>query len=130
MVPAEPLTCPGLQAADYFLWALQRLYERREERYVTLLWPAVTGAKGVTQNPQRWGCNPGDYGTSHCFNGQLRGVAASFVDGSGRWLSPERDVSWQVVPLTNNTGHLLATFYALSGNLHLWAQREATLGSP
>jgi len=30
----------GLQAVDYFLWALQRLYERREERYVELLWPA------------------------------------------------------------------------------------------
>ena len=24
----------GLQAVDYFVWALQRLYERHEERYV------------------------------------------------------------------------------------------------
>ena len=31
--------CPCLQAADYFLWALQRLYERGEERYVGVLWP-------------------------------------------------------------------------------------------
>jgi hypothetical protein len=31
--------CAGLQAADYFLWALQRLYERGEERFVGLLWP-------------------------------------------------------------------------------------------
>jgi len=30
----------GLQAADYFLWSLQRLYERGEDRYVELLWPA------------------------------------------------------------------------------------------
>lgn len=30
----------ALQAADYFLWALQRLYERGEDRYVKLLWPA------------------------------------------------------------------------------------------
>jgi hypothetical protein len=30
----------GLQVADYFLWALQRLYERREDRYVELLWPS------------------------------------------------------------------------------------------
>ena len=28
-----------LQAADYFLWSLQRLYERREDRYIELLWP-------------------------------------------------------------------------------------------
>jgi len=30
---------PALQAVDYCLWALQRLYERREERYVEFLWP-------------------------------------------------------------------------------------------
>ena len=35
---SSPPKEPGLQAADYFLWALQRLYERREERFVTLLW--------------------------------------------------------------------------------------------
>ena len=28
----------GLQAVDYFTWALQRLYERGEERYVNYLW--------------------------------------------------------------------------------------------
>ncbi len=31
----------GLQAADYLLWALQRLYERREERYIQYVWPLV-----------------------------------------------------------------------------------------
>ena len=30
--------CPELQAADYFLWALQRLYEKQEERYAANLW--------------------------------------------------------------------------------------------
>lgn len=25
---------------DYLLWALQRLYERGEDRYVELMWPA------------------------------------------------------------------------------------------
>jgi hypothetical protein len=39
MAPAET---PALQAADYFLWALQRLYERREERYVDLLRPSFS----------------------------------------------------------------------------------------
>lgn len=29
----------GLQAADYFLWALQRLYERGEDRFIQMLWP-------------------------------------------------------------------------------------------
>ena len=38
VLPASPPQCPGLQAADYCLWALQRLYERHEERYVALLW--------------------------------------------------------------------------------------------
>jgi hypothetical protein len=36
---ASPVQCPCLQATDYFLWALQRLYERREDRFVRLLWP-------------------------------------------------------------------------------------------
>jgi len=31
--PATPAKMAGLQAVDYFLWALQRLYERGEERY-------------------------------------------------------------------------------------------------
>ncbi len=30
----------GLQAVDYFTWALQRLYERGEDRYVKYLWRA------------------------------------------------------------------------------------------
>jgi hypothetical protein len=30
---AHPHESGGLQAADYFLWALQRLYERHEDRY-------------------------------------------------------------------------------------------------
>ena len=30
----------GLQAVDYFIWALQRLYERGENRYVEYLWRA------------------------------------------------------------------------------------------
>ena len=42
VVPATPPESVGLQAADYFLWALQRLYERGEDRYVDLLWPAFS----------------------------------------------------------------------------------------
>ena len=36
---------PALQAADYFLWALQRHYELAESRFVQLIWPQV----GVVQ---------------------------------------------------------------------------------
>lgn len=38
LVACTPPKCPGLQVADYFLWALQRLYEHREQRYVNFLW--------------------------------------------------------------------------------------------
>ena len=40
VIPTTPPENPCLQAVDYFLWALQRLYERREERYVATLWAA------------------------------------------------------------------------------------------
>jgi hypothetical protein len=30
---STPRQCGGLQAVDYFLWALQRLYEQDEDRY-------------------------------------------------------------------------------------------------
>lgn len=41
--PFDVTVCPmtqqaELQAVDYFLWALQRLYERQENRYLELLW--------------------------------------------------------------------------------------------
>ncbi len=39
-IEAEPSrNSAGLQAVDYILWALQRLFERGEDRYVRLLWP-------------------------------------------------------------------------------------------
>ena len=37
---ATPKEYVGLQAVDYFIWALQRLYERGEDRYLTYLWQA------------------------------------------------------------------------------------------
>ena len=36
-----PEHCVPLQAVDYFLWALQRCYERREDRYIRYLWAKV-----------------------------------------------------------------------------------------
>ncbi len=37
---ATPKEYVGLQAVDYFIWALQRLYERGEDRYLAYLWQA------------------------------------------------------------------------------------------
>jgi len=39
--PASAVDCAGLQIADYFLWSLQRFYERQEDRFLELLWPDV-----------------------------------------------------------------------------------------
>ena len=36
--PCRPPQCAGLQVVDYLLWALQRFYERGEERYIEYLW--------------------------------------------------------------------------------------------
>ncbi|MEO8270299.1 MAG: hypothetical protein ABI557_11310, partial [Aureliella sp.] len=38
---SEPTTTVNLQVADYYLWALQRMYERHEERYLHLVWKQV-----------------------------------------------------------------------------------------
>lgn len=38
VIPDKPQNSPCLQATDYFLWALQRLYERGKERYLSYLW--------------------------------------------------------------------------------------------
>lgn len=35
----RPTEEAALQAVDYFLWALQRTFEKREDRYLELLWP-------------------------------------------------------------------------------------------
>lgn len=41
VVSSTPRNSVCLQAVDYFLWALQRFYERREERFLDLIWPQV-----------------------------------------------------------------------------------------
>lgn len=42
VVATVPKLCAGLQAVDYFLWALQRHYERGESRFLELIWPSVS----------------------------------------------------------------------------------------
>ena len=42
IIAAKPSEAAGLQAVDYFLWALQRLYERGEDRYWEYVSPKVS----------------------------------------------------------------------------------------
>jgi len=63
IIASTPPERAGLQAVDYFLWALQRHYERDESRYLELMWPQVVeiedldrierGRKGVVYNKKR-----------------------------------------------------------------------------
>ena len=63
IVASSPPERAGLQAVDYFLWALQRHYERDESRYLELVWDKVIeiedldriegGRKGVVYNKKR-----------------------------------------------------------------------------
>lgn len=41
VVCSVPQAHAGLQAVDYYLWALQRFYERSEVRYLNFLWPQI-----------------------------------------------------------------------------------------
>ena len=38
---SDPNTVICLQAVDYFLWAVQRFYERREPRFLDMMWPQI-----------------------------------------------------------------------------------------
>lgn len=41
VLASSPAGHTALQAADYFNWALQRFFERRENRYLEYLWPSI-----------------------------------------------------------------------------------------
>lgn len=41
IIVSDPNTVVCLQAADYFLWAVQRFYERREPRFLDMMWPQM-----------------------------------------------------------------------------------------
>lgn len=42
VLASVPHADPSLQAADYFLWALQRLFEKQEDRYLEYVWSKVS----------------------------------------------------------------------------------------
>jgi len=43
----------GLQAVDYFLWALQRMYEAREDRYLNYIWDKVSLVVDIDDTRER-----------------------------------------------------------------------------
>ena len=54
-VSTPPRTVP-LQAADYLLWALQRFYERDEDRFLKLIWDKVSLVHAVDERDRNaWG---------------------------------------------------------------------------
>ena len=56
VIPTMSQTNRCLQATDYFLWALQRLYERGEERFLSYLWPAFRLVQDIDdQRSARYG---------------------------------------------------------------------------
>jgi len=50
---ADPRQTAGLQAVDYFLWALQRMYERREPRWLEYVWPRVSLVRDLDDRRQK-----------------------------------------------------------------------------
>jgi hypothetical protein len=49
-----PASDACLQATDYFLWALQRLFEREEERYWEYVWPSVAVVHDIDDVSRLW----------------------------------------------------------------------------
>ncbi|MFQ5435851.1 MAG: hypothetical protein ACE5FD_13315, partial [Anaerolineae bacterium] len=53
IVISDPKQTVCLQAVDYFLWGLQRFYERREDRYLHMLWPQFGEIHDLDFGPPR-----------------------------------------------------------------------------
>ena len=66
---ATPKEHVGLQAVDYFIWALQRLYERGEDRYLTYLWKAFGLVHDIDDTSKT------DYGVYYTQNRPLTAAA-------------------------------------------------------
>lgn len=53
MVLSSPPRSAGLQAVDYFLWALQRCYERGEDSYIQYVWDKVGLVHDIADHRER-----------------------------------------------------------------------------
>ena len=59
----------ALQAVDYFLWALQRVFEKREDRFLELLWPQCSLIVDVDDTREK------EYGAYYTKQKPLRAAA-------------------------------------------------------
>lgn len=66
---AYPTDESALQAVDYFLWALQRPYEKREDRFLELLWPQCSLVVDVDDTREA------EYGTYYTKQKPLKAAA-------------------------------------------------------
>ena len=57
VIPRHAHEEAGLQAVDYLLWALQRFYEKHEERYIEYIWQKISVIHDVDDTRVgRYGC--------------------------------------------------------------------------
>jgi hypothetical protein len=57
VLPDIPSNAIPLQIVDYFLWSLQRFYERKEDRFLELLWPQFKMVHDLDDTRKaRYGC--------------------------------------------------------------------------
>ncbi len=73
VVAQTPPENSGLQAVDYFLWSLQRFYERREDRYLEFLWPQFSLVQDLDDKREH------PYG---CYYTQKRPLALAALDNN------------------------------------------------
>lgn len=69
IVPRQSKDDACLQAVDYFLWALQRLYEKSEERYISYLQEKISLVHDVDDRSQK------EYGVYYTRRNNLSGEA-------------------------------------------------------
>ena len=58
ITPSTPELCVPLQVIDYFLWALRRFYEQREDRFLELVWAQTDLVHDIDEGGKYTPCQP------------------------------------------------------------------------
>jgi hypothetical protein len=75
VIPTSPVREAGLQAVDYFLWALQRTFEKHEDRFLQLLWPQCSLVVDADDTREK------GYGTYYTKQKPLTAAALKVAEG-------------------------------------------------
>ena len=75
VMPASPIQEGSLQVVDYFLWALQRTFEKHEDRFLRLLWPQCSLVIDADDTRER------SYGRYYTRQRPLTAAALKVVEG-------------------------------------------------